>query len=1026
MTGSAKYALPEHWTELNAARVHRQQCVDRVNTVKEACAAECGKRHVSDCPGCFAKMLDTMRARYCDEEDREWFSQRRAFLNELDMLFADAKEHKIDLKFIEDQIDSEKEAWYRWVLRMYPMFLTAGDGGADYDELRGMLDDPDRSRQELIERVWERVGKPARWSSDVDAIVDKMASAQSDVTELKKLYISYLFKDRSTGEVLEHAQKYLDAYEASSTMSLEEVVDRIAQDYRASMNTQPQRDTHKARLDELRRAKMAFEQNRLQAKSRSQATQVTSAVAEDLYDLPPCAVCEGPVDPKDVRSCSLCQVMTQIGGPKRLTVYCSPECHHRGQSEHIEREHDCAGGDDCVQNRDEDVEMDDGVQQTLICNECVTAKQASIYCSERCATENLPRHREGEHGLKTTAGEVKTFVSPLWEFVGKALREGNPGLKLAAVRPVGASPVLSQRRAFGRIKIVIDGPHRQQQQQQHPGPSKTFTIDFDVPTLQHVDDNFDALRDNHEHIIAAMFPASAEDDDASDSFASNDFTGGFPTPPSTASHSIESLHAKPQFNVDSATSLLASFRGMLGHFPCVVLRPEETVASLAATRPFVLLAILASASGSRTLQGHTLYDEEFRKVLGLKFVAGGERSLELLQGMLIYIAWYPFHLRPKNKQAFQYVRMAGDLTRDLELDQEMPDPTSPDAPSDQVEKIRTYLAWYYAVSQYVALPFAFSHLLTTISSFMTAWKKMDELVAPFTSWTARCCDALQRCAEVDGDYALTYLARLASFSNAANTAIHDNRGAGQQQSQLVLLGLELQHRELLQGMLPHHANSVAVKLAQLFFSVYLNGGCLLRLGRSKTAPPGYVRPTAEKLRLCVSSLKALFGFITGIGQSSFILFTIVDWSKLILAVILASQLSFAVTEVPDWDESWARGELGFEAFLSHMCGGDGDDLTPANTRVDVLSASRVVLRVVKDKYERRLALQAKAAADRSTRGCPMFDRSMEPFITAWDANFDISPAGPPPRPARDVGGQPVFHDLWATMTLGWAGEKPDE
>lgn len=43
--------------------------------------------------------------------------------------------------------------------------------------------------------------------------------------------------------------------------------------------------------------------------------------------------------------------------------------------------------------------------------------------------------------------------------------------------------------------------------------------------------------------------------------------------------------------------------------------------------------------------------------------------------------------------------MAGDLTRDLELDQEMPDPTSPNAPSDQIEKIRTYLAWYYAVSQ---------------------------------------------------------------------------------------------------------------------------------------------------------------------------------------------------------------------------------------------------------------------------------------------------------------------------------------
>jgi len=61
----------------------------------------------------------------------------------------------------------------------------------------------------------------------------------------------------------------------------------------------------------------------------------------------------------------------------------------------------------------------------------------------------------------------------------------------------------------------------------------------------------------------------------------------------------------------------------------------------------VLLAILASASGCRTVQGHGLYDEEFRKVLGLKYVAGGERCLEMLQGLLVYCAWWvpiPFHL----------------------------------------------------------------------------------------------------------------------------------------------------------------------------------------------------------------------------------------------------------------------------------------------------------------------------------------------------------------------------------------------
>lgn len=115
---------------------------------------------------------------------------------------------------------------------------------------------------------------------------------------------------------------------------------------------------------------------------------------------------------------------------------------------------------------------------------------------------------------------------------------------------------------------------------------------------------------------------------------------------SNSSSSARSTHGfgrvQPQFNLDSATSLLTSFReDMLPYFPVVALPPGPScsVPSLAGERPFMLLAILAAASSVRSLQGHSLYDEEFRRGLGLKFVSGGERSLELLVGLLIYCAW---------------------------------------------------------------------------------------------------------------------------------------------------------------------------------------------------------------------------------------------------------------------------------------------------------------------------------------------------------------------------------------------------
>lgn len=160
-------------------------------------------------------------------------------------------------------------------------------------------------------------------------------------------------------------------------------------------------------------------------------------------------------------------------------------------------------------------------------------------------------------------------------------------------------------------------------------------------------DSADALRDAHEAFIDNLVPEEELGGDGStvpSSQPQSSVSGGRAFSSSTPSVSSRSVHGfssvQPQFNLDSAASLLESFReGMLPHFPVIILSPDATVPSLARDRPFVLLAILAAASGGRSLRGHSLYDEEFRKVLGLKFVSGGERSLELLVGLLIYCVW---------------------------------------------------------------------------------------------------------------------------------------------------------------------------------------------------------------------------------------------------------------------------------------------------------------------------------------------------------------------------------------------------
>lgn len=140
---------------------------------------------------------------------------------------------------------------------------------------------------------------------------------------------------------------------------------------------------------------------------------------------------------------------------------------------------------------------------------------------------------------------------------------------------------------------------------------------------------------------------------------------------------------------------------------------------------------------------------------------------------------------------------------------------------------------------------------------------------------------------------------------------------------------------------------------------------------------------------------------------------------------MAIRLSFSLPECPDWDAAWARSELQFDDFLTRIC--EGDDLTPVNTRVDVASASRVVLRVVQTKYNRRVAALDTPAQTTpgNMQGCPMIDGSLDQYLPVWDAGFTTHPSPGIPSRAPDGSSQTMFHDLWATMTMSWAADEPN-
>ena len=84
--------------------------------------------------------------------------------------------------------------------------------------------------------------------------------------------------------------------------------------------------------------------------------------------------------------------------------------------------------------------------------------------------------------------------------------------------------------------------------------------------------------------------------------------------------------------------LLDKFRGMASYFPFVRLSYAWTAASMAEDRPFLLLAAVAAASSQYCHLQDALI-RQFKATLSQRVIMAGEKDLDLLQGLLVHLAW---------------------------------------------------------------------------------------------------------------------------------------------------------------------------------------------------------------------------------------------------------------------------------------------------------------------------------------------------------------------------------------------------
>lgn len=113
-----------------------------------------------------------------------------------------------------------------------------------------------------------------------------------------------------------------------------------------------------------------------------------------------------------------------------------------------------------------------------------------------------------------------------------------------------------------------------------------------------------------------------------------DISGRQSAGPSLVTTSDDGRARPPVLDQKKADHLLNKFRAKSSYFPFVTL--PHNIAS--AEHRFLYLAVLTAASSDDIALLRSL-DNRFRSVIADRIVNAGEKSLDYLQGLLIYLAW---------------------------------------------------------------------------------------------------------------------------------------------------------------------------------------------------------------------------------------------------------------------------------------------------------------------------------------------------------------------------------------------------
>lgn len=122
--------------------------------------------------------------------------------------------------------------------------------------------------------------------------------------------------------------------------------------------------------------------------------------------------------------------------------------------------------------------------------------------------------------------------------------------------------------------------------------------------------------------------------------------------------------------LEKARSIFAVFRkNLLPHFPVLAIPDDSVFDEYIAKKPLLLHAILASGSSMAEPELYSSLSTTLIQEYSRRIMLSGEKSLELVQAMMVSSSWYYSADHWRNQRFYEYLNIASTLAFDLGLNE---------------------------------------------------------------------------------------------------------------------------------------------------------------------------------------------------------------------------------------------------------------------------------------------------------------------------------------------------------------------